>query len=64
MFDMGDFDAEMSIPSDPSLDNYPDPYCGMVESLPSACFEVYALYGVHRYEHIVKFYTDRKMLKD
>ena len=35
-----EFKEEFSKPADYSIGNYPDPYCNITESLPTACFEV------------------------
>ena len=35
-----EFKEEFAAPADYSINNYPHPYCEMVESLPTACFEV------------------------
>jgi len=34
-----EFEKEFEKPADYSINNYPSPYCEMVESLPTACFE-------------------------
>ena len=39
-FGFNNFDENFNAPADFSINNYPQPYCGMVESLPTACFEV------------------------
>ncbi|XP_023320376.1 uncharacterized protein LOC111695326 [Eurytemora carolleeae] len=38
-FGFNNFDENFNTPADFSINNYPQPYCGMVESLPTACFE-------------------------
>ena len=37
-----EFEKEFEKPADYSIKHYPSPYCEMVESLPTACFEVCA----------------------
>jgi hypothetical protein len=37
---MEDFDEDLSEAPDLSINHYPSPYCGIVESLPTTCFHV------------------------
>jgi hypothetical protein len=40
----GGFDEELSEIPDLSVNYYPNPYCGIVESLPTACFHVSSVF--------------------
>ena len=39
-FSMEDFEEDLSEVPDLSVNHYPSPYCGIVQSLPTACFHV------------------------